>query len=331
MKLENLPVPVDAFVAKAVPTIMEALASFPDPTGALRRLLVSIAHTCQVTGSFAFLIKAQPEDDDVIQKICACLQYGCSSFQDAADVFNAACDIVLAAMQVGAPEIPTVTPSPAPSNPKPGYTGAPLEDLDDIIARAVRRALEEQAVSHSASLNAARAFSQNSLNNGMRMVVASHGQDCCPLVPQRVAGALLDANFAPYKWCPKAGELPGKFRAILAQMSVLLLDQRQPFEAVKEWSRRGTEDARLAAPEWVMINSPGLERQPFIELAACIISGNQAYYAAFVAARIEGADPTYLVEYGNGTRTLAGQPMFGAKAIQPTTATAQTKGKGFSN
>ena len=114
-------------------------------------------------------------------------------------------------------------------------------------------------------------------------------------------------------------------------MSVLLYDQRPPFEAVKEWSRRGTEDARLSAAEWVMINSPNLERQQFIELAACIISGNQAYYGAFVAARLEGADPTYLVEYANGTRTLAGQPMFGAKAVQPTTTTAQTKGKGFSN
>ena len=81
--------PQDIFMARAAPSIMTAIAMFPSTSEALRMLLVLIARQCDVTGSYQFLLNGV-NDDDVLQKIGACLQQGCKSFTDAEDVFNAA-------------------------------------------------------------------------------------------------------------------------------------------------------------------------------------------------------------------------------------------------
>ena len=302
--------PQDIFMARAAPSIMTAIAMFPSTSEALRMLLVLIARQCDVTGSYQFLLNGV-SDDDVLQKIGACLQQGCKSFTDAEDVFNAAVASVDAVINQNGPTIPSVTPSPAPHKPSPAPASVKVESLDEIVEREVRKALSKTST-HTFS-PAAQAYPTRTGTTTLSGAVTSHGPGHDPIISTRTVEVLENANYHPYRWSPTAGnDLPGKFRAIFISMASLITKRRgTPFDAVSEWARRGAEHVRLPPTEFILLHALDMNTQEYVEFAACLITGNMSIYGALVAARLEDTDPTYIVQYASGAQELESNPFFG--------------------
>ena len=303
--------PQDIFMARAAPAIMAAIAMFPSTSEALRMLLVLIARQCDVTGSYQFL-GGSPSDDEVLQKIGACLQEGCKSFADAEAVFNNAVASVNSVINLNGPSIPSVTPSPAPHQPSPAPTSNGVESIDDIVEREVRKALSKASLQAPSSA-AAQAYATKTGTTTLSGAVTSHGPGHDPIISTRTVEVLENANYHPYRWSPTAGgDLPGKFRAILISMASLLTKRRgTPFDAVTEWARRGTEHVRVPPTEFILLHALDMNTQEYIEFAACLITGNMAIYGSFIAARLEDTDPTYITQYASGTQELESNPFFG--------------------
>ena len=146
--IRGLPDPLDALMLRAVPSIMAAIAGFDNPFEALRMLMVVIARKCNVTNSYAFLSSPGVADNDdmVISKIGACLQYGCTSYEDAETVFNEGLTEVNAAT-AGTTTIPASTPSPVPHPPhqsSPMMFDPNAESLDELVDKRVAKAFERR-------------------------------------------------------------------------------------------------------------------------------------------------------------------------------------------
>ena len=177
--IESLADPQDIFMS---PAIMTAIGMFPSTADALRMLLVLIARRCDVTGSYQFL-GVNPADDEVLQKIGACLQHGCTSFADAEAVFNTAVASVNAVINLSGPSIPSVTPSPAPHQPSFAPTSNGMETIDEIVEREVRKALSKTSAQASSS-SAAQAYPTKTGTTTLLGAVTSH--PVTTLLSQRV-------------------------------------------------------------------------------------------------------------------------------------------------
>ena len=309
--IENLADPQDIFMARAAPAIMTAIGMFPSTADALRMLLVLIARRCDVTGSYQFL-GVNPADDEVLQKIGACLQHGCTSFADAEAVFNTAVASVNAVINLSGPSIPSVTPSPAPHQPPFAPTSNGMETIDEIVEREVRKALSKTSAQASSS-SAAQAYPTKTGTTTLLGAVTSHGPGHDPIISARTVEILENANYQPYRWSPTAAnDLPGKFRSIFISMASPLTNRRgTPFEAVAEWARRGAEHVRVPPTEFILLHALNMNTQEYVEFAACLITGNMSIYGVLVAARLEDTDPTYIVQYASGAQELESNPFFG--------------------